>query len=197
MSSKIVSKVILTIFVMTLLIAIPCVSFASSVTSGATTSATSSVIRDNISPSLPGGQSSSAQSAARMIIGAIKWVGYACAIGMVIYIGIRYVLAAADEKASLKGMLVKVVIGSVIIVSAVGITDLVINVMSGKAGGSTSNGGSQTTSSSTNTGTSSGTNNSTNTGTSSGTNNSTGGTNGSSNNKPNGGKNWQPDYMLN
>ena len=58
------------------------------------------------------------------------WVGYACAIGMVVFIDIKYILASADEKASLKGMLVKVVIGSFIVVLSLQITNAVIYIMS-------------------------------------------------------------------
>ena len=46
------------------------------------------------------------------------------------FIGIKYILASADEKASLKGMLVKVVIGSVIVVLSLQITHAVISIMS-------------------------------------------------------------------
>ena len=58
------------------------------------------------------------------------WIGYACAIGMVVFIGIKYIIASADEKASLKGMLVKVIIGSLIIVGSLMITNAVISLMS-------------------------------------------------------------------
>ena len=58
------------------------------------------------------------------------WIGYACAIGMIVFIGIKYIMASADEKANLKGMLVKVVIGSIIIVGSLTITNAVISLMS-------------------------------------------------------------------
>lgn len=50
------------------------------------------------------------------ILGLMMWIGYVIATCMIIIIGIKYILASADEKASLKGTLVKVVIGSMIIV---------------------------------------------------------------------------------
>lgn len=118
--NKNVFKIIFTMFIVTILVAVPYVSYADGVI-------------HEVSASLPDGQLSQAQTTTRMIISLIKWVGYACAIGMVIFIGIKYVLASADEKASLKGMLVKVTIGCIIIVSAVEITNVVINVMGGKA----------------------------------------------------------------
>ena len=49
---------------------------------------------------------------------------------MRMFIGIKYILASADEKASLKGMLVKVVIGSFIVVLSLQITNAVISIMS-------------------------------------------------------------------
>ena len=60
----------------------------------------------------------------------MMWIGYACAIGMIVFIGIKYIMASADEKANLKGMLVKVVIGSIIIVGSLTITNVVISLMS-------------------------------------------------------------------
>lgn len=60
----------------------------------------------------------------------MMWIGYACAIGMIVFIGIKYIMASADEKANLKGMLVKVVIGSIIIVGSLTITNAVISLMS-------------------------------------------------------------------
>ncbi len=80
-------------------------------------------------PTLPG-DDGPVENITSNIIGAMMWVGYACAIGMVVFIGIKYILASADEKASLKGMLVKVVIGSFIVVLSLQITNAVISIMS-------------------------------------------------------------------
>lgn len=80
-------------------------------------------------PGLPGA-GGSLENITSNVIGAMMWVGYACAIGMVVFIGIKYILASADEKASLKGMLVKVVIGSFIVVLSLQITNMVISIMS-------------------------------------------------------------------
>lgn len=91
--------------------------------------ATSDVIRSDLTPALPGG-SKELKSATSKVIGAMMWIGYACAIGMVVFIGIKYIIASADEKASLKGMLVKVIIGSLIIVGSLMITNAVISLMS-------------------------------------------------------------------
>ena len=52
------------------------------------------------------------------VLGAIQWIGYAFAIGMLIYIGIKYTMSAANEKADLKRGLINFVIGAVIIAGA-------------------------------------------------------------------------------
>ena len=114
------NKKILKIFsialVMLVLFSLTCNSFATEFISKA-------------EPTLPG-DGEPVENITSNIIGAMMWVGYACAIGMVVFIGIKYILASADEKASLKGMLVKVVIGSFIVVLSLQITNAVISIMS-------------------------------------------------------------------
>lgn len=63
---------------------------------------------------------------ANTVIASMKWVGYVIAIGMLIYVGIKYTMASADEKASMKGVLVKVVTGSFIIAGASTIVNFVL-----------------------------------------------------------------------
>lgn len=65
---------------------------------------------------------------AASVIGTLKWCGYAVAIGMLIYVGIKYTMAAADDKASMKGILVKVVIGSLIIAGSATIVDFILSI---------------------------------------------------------------------
>lgn len=62
------------------------------------------------------------------ILGAMQWIGYAIAVGMLMYIGIKYVMSAADERANLKGSLVKYVMGAVLIASAVTIVGWIWNM---------------------------------------------------------------------
>lgn len=57
-------------------------------------------------------------SAVAKILGVIQWVGYAFALGMLIFIGIKYVMSAANEKADLKKGLINFVIGAIIIAGA-------------------------------------------------------------------------------
>ena len=49
------------------------------------------------------------------VLGFVQWIGYAFAVGMLIYIGIKYVMASANEKADLKKGAINYVIGAVII----------------------------------------------------------------------------------
>lgn len=128
---KNILKTLLFILIIITLFSLTCNSFASG------------YIRD-VSPTLPSG-GEQVTSITNNVIGIMMWIGYACAIGMIVFIGIKYIIASADEKASLKGMLVKVVIGSLIIVLSLQITNAVINIMSdgkGTSSSSTSTGGS-------------------------------------------------------
>lgn len=76
--------------------------------------ASNTIIQNPGNANLP----SQAQGLANSIIGWLQWGGYVIAIGMIVFAGIKYIIAAADEKASLKGMLTKIVIGSIIIATA-------------------------------------------------------------------------------
>ena len=66
---------------------------------------------------------------ARNIIGAIQWIGYAIAVGMLIFIGIKYVMASADEKANLKNALIRYVIGAVLIAGATTIAGWIFKIV--------------------------------------------------------------------
>lgn len=87
-----------------------------------------SIIPNGIGPALPEQVGNEPSSIANTIIGSLKWIGYIIAIGMVIFVGIRYIMASADEKANMKGVLVKVVIGALIIVFANVIVNIVLSV---------------------------------------------------------------------
>ena len=71
------------------------------------------------------------------VLGVIQWVGYAFALGMLIYIGIKYVMAAANEKADLKKGAINYVIGAIVIAGAVTICDWILSI-GGFDNGSTS-----------------------------------------------------------
>lgn len=67
------------------------------------------------------------QTAGQKILGAIQWVGYAFAIGMLIYIGIKYTMAAANEKANLKNGAINYIVGAIVIAGAVTICSWFVN----------------------------------------------------------------------
>ena len=58
------------------------------------------------------------ESMVSTILGIIQWIGYAIAIGMLIYIGVKYTMSAANEKADLKSASINFVIGAIIIAGA-------------------------------------------------------------------------------
>lgn len=67
-------------------------------------------------------------TARNKILGFVKWVGYAFAVGMLLYIGIKYVMASANEKADLKTGAIKYVIGAVLVAGAVTIVEFIANI---------------------------------------------------------------------
>lgn len=83
------------------------------------------IIPEGIGPNISASQP---KQIASNLIGALKWIGYVIAIGMIIYVGIKYTMAAADEKANMKGVLVKVVIGALIIFLANTIVNIAISL---------------------------------------------------------------------
>ncbi len=61
------------------------------------------------------------------LLGIIQWVGYIIAIGMLVYVGVKYVTASANEKADLKNAMVKYVVGALLIAGATTIVTWVFN----------------------------------------------------------------------
>ena len=68
----------------------------------------------NPTPGIEGG----ADTVASKIIGIMQWCGYAIAVGVMVYIGIKYVMSSADDKASLKGVAWKYVFGALLVMFA-------------------------------------------------------------------------------
>ncbi len=52
------------------------------------------------------------------VLGIVKYVGVAIAIGMFLYAGIKYMMSAANEKAELKNSSIRLIIGAIIIAGA-------------------------------------------------------------------------------
>ena len=55
------------------------------------------------------------KSMVETILGVLQWAGFAIATGMIIYIGIKYTMSAANEKAELKQSVINYVIGAIVI----------------------------------------------------------------------------------
>ncbi len=68
----------------------------------------------DVTPSVP----VALQDRAEIILGTIQVVGAAIAVGMLIYIGMKYVMSSANERADVKQAAVNYVIGAIIIASA-------------------------------------------------------------------------------
>ena len=62
------------------------------------------------------------------VLNIVMWFGYAIAFGCLIFFGIKYMLSGADEKASLKGMLPKYLIGLVAILFCFTIASFVAGI---------------------------------------------------------------------
>lgn len=77
----------------------------------------------------------------RFFLGAIRWIGYAIAIGMLIYIGIKYMMSSANEKANLKSASINYIIGAIVVAASVTIFDWCIEFFSDAKGGTGANTG--------------------------------------------------------
>lgn len=71
----------------------------------------------------------SLQEKATGVLGVIQWVGYIVAIGMLIWVGIKYVTSGAGEKAKAKETLIPIVIGAVLIAGATWIAQFIFNAI--------------------------------------------------------------------
>lgn len=68
------------------------------------------------------------------VLGYIQWFGYAIAVGMLLYIGVKYMMSSANEKADLKKGSINYVIGAVLVFAASTIVGLFKNVGESIAG---------------------------------------------------------------
>ena len=70
------------------------------------------------------------------VLNVISWIGYAISLGMIMVIGMRYMMSAENERAELKKGLVNYVIGVIIIASAATIANIVSSVAMKTSAGS-------------------------------------------------------------
>lgn len=61
---------------------------------------------------------------AKKILGALMWIGIAISIGMLMFLGIKYVTSSPDGKADIKGKLGVYILGFVLIVAATAIVGM-------------------------------------------------------------------------
>lgn len=66
---------------------------------------------------------------ASKILGAVQFVGYAIAIGMLITLGAKYTMASADDKASLKSSIPKYILGAILIAGAATVAGWIFNLI--------------------------------------------------------------------
>lgn len=62
------------------------------------------------------------------VLGYVQWFGYTIAVGMLLYIGIKYMMSSANEKADLKKGSVNYVIGAVIVAAAATIVGILSRI---------------------------------------------------------------------
>ena len=74
------------------------------------------------------GSSSALNGVMSKVLGVVKAIATAFAIGMLLYVGIKYVMASANEKADLKKGSISYVIGAVIIFGATGLITIAQNL---------------------------------------------------------------------
>lgn len=59
------------------------------------------------------------------VLGFLQFVGFAIAVGMTIYAGMKYMMSAANEKAELKESSIRLVTGAIIVAGVSGLFPLV------------------------------------------------------------------------
>ena len=92
------------------LTAIMCVSLCSVVF------ATEGFITTKVEPALESNEfGNTMSSSVKDILGFIQWICWAIAVGMIMYLGIRYMSAAANERADLKSSFMRYIIGALLI----------------------------------------------------------------------------------
>lgn len=63
------------------------------------------------------------------IIGAIQMIGYFFAVGIIIFVGIKYIMASGDEKADLKTAIPKYCMGALLIALCDTVTVFIFNTL--------------------------------------------------------------------
>ena len=69
-------------------------------------------------------------SASGAIIGALQVVATVVAIAMLLFVGIKFMMAAPGEKANLKGALIPYIVGAILIFAAIPLLSMIKNFSS-------------------------------------------------------------------
>lgn len=69
------------------------------------------------------------------IVNAVAYIGYAMAFGMLAFLGIKYVLSPANEKADVKQGSINYLIGAFFIFCASGVANLIAGIATSGGGG--------------------------------------------------------------
>lgn len=80
---------------------------------------------DGFTPNLGTDAAKSVTNISQNVLGVIQVAGTAIAIGMLLFLGIKYIKAAPDEKANIKQSSVIYIIGAVILFAAVNIVKII------------------------------------------------------------------------
>lgn len=83
--------------------------------------ATSTILPGERTPTLG---DSSAEAMVDTVIGAVFIICRTIAFGMLIYVGIKYVMASANEKADIKSASIRYLIGAIVILAVTGLFDI-------------------------------------------------------------------------
>lgn len=76
-------------------------------------------------------QNAQANSIAKTVLGFIRFIGYGIAVGMILYIGIKYMMSSANEKADLKKGSVNYVIGAILVAGATTVVTMLVGIGEG------------------------------------------------------------------
>lgn len=104
----------ITVLILSMMLIMPCVN--------ATANKKIDISIGNLTPQQPDGIN------AVSILGVVQWIGYMLGIGMIIFVGIKYVCAGAGEKAKVKETLFPILLGAILITMGTAITAAVFNL---------------------------------------------------------------------
>jgi len=81
-----------------------------------------------ITPNAPGDSKSKIQGISNSILGIIRIVGSVVAVGVLMVLGIKYMMGSAEEKAEYKKTMIPYLIGALILFAAVQIAGAVVGI---------------------------------------------------------------------